>query len=112
MNLRIPPVIRRALRYLGTTVYKQYPTSGSISGSDTLIFENLETASVPWHAMRPTTSSDFIFFINGDMIEPAGVLIEQKDKDFYAKFIPNEIDYSGSVIDTSDEITVLGKFED
>jgi hypothetical protein len=85
---------------------KSFVHTGSFTNSSTSSF-NAITASAPTN-LTSTSENDFIFFINGMMIENDALTIEQKSATNLELRL--DTDSLGYILESSDEIIGFGKF--
>ena len=85
---------------------KSFVHTGSFTNSSTSSF-NAITASAPT-SLTSTSENDFIFFINGMMIENDALTIEQKSATNLELRL--DTDSLGYILESSDEIIGFGKF--
>ena len=99
--------------YIDGTDYENFQTylrkcfahTGSFVNSATSSFTAV-TASAP-SGITSTSENDFMFFINGQMIEHDGVSIQQTASTFLLKLDSSSVGYD---LENSDEVVAWGKF--
>jgi len=84
---------------------KCFPHTGSFVNQNTSSFTAV-SASAP-SGVEQTTENDFLFFINGQIIENDGLSIQQDGQNLLLKIDSDSIGYG---IDESDEVVGWGKF--
>jgi hypothetical protein len=84
---------------------KCFTHTGSFINSATSSFTAI-TASAP-SGITSTTENDFMFFINGQIVEHDGISIQQNSTSFLLKMDSNSIGYD---ISADDELIAWGKF--
>ena len=88
-----------------TYLRKSFVHTGSFINSSTSSFTAI-TASAPSN-LTSTSESDFIFFINGQMMEHNAIAIQQKASSFFVYVDNNNIGYD---LTNDDEVVAFGKF--
>ena len=88
-----------------TYLRKCFAHTGSFVNSATSSFTAV-TASAP-SGITSTSENDFMFFINGQMIEHDGVSIQQTASTFLLKLDSSSVGYD---LENSDEVVAWGKF--
>jgi hypothetical protein len=81
--------------------------TGSLGGDSIVWFRNRETASAP-AGLAPTSEDDFVFFVNGQLMEPDTYFINQIGIDFKLTISTGSL---GFALDGADEVVGWGKFE-
>ena len=88
-----------------TYMRKSFAHTGSFVGSSTASF-TAATASAP-SGLTSTSKEDFMFFLNGTIMENNSITIEQDDTSLLLKVNNDTIGYS---LENTDEIVAFGKF--
>jgi len=81
--------------------------TGSLGGDSIVWFRNAETSSAP-SGITATSENDFIFFVNGQLIESDTYFITQDGVDFKLTIATGSL---GFALDGIDEVVGWGKFE-
>ena len=84
---------------------KSFAHTGSFLSTSTSSFTSV-TASAP-STLTSTSEEDFMFFINGQMMEHDALTIQQSGSSFYLFINNNSIGYD---VTSTDEIVAWGKF--
>ena len=84
---------------------KSFAHTGSFVGSSTASF-TAATASAP-SGLTSTSKEDFMFFLNGTIMENNSITIEQDDTSLLLKVNNDTIGYN---LENTDEIVAFGKF--
>jgi len=88
-----------------TYLRKSFTHTGSFISTSTSSF-TAATASAP-SGYTATSEDDFMFFINGQMMEHDALTVQQSGSSFYLKINNNSIGYD---LESVDEIVAWGKF--
>lgn len=88
-----------------TYMRKSFAHTGSFVGSSTASF-TAATASAP-SGLTSTSKEDFMFFLNGTIMENNSITIEQDDTSLLLKVNNDTIGYN---LENTDEIVAFGKF--
>ncbi len=90
-----------------TYLRKSFAHTGSLLNTNTASF-TATTASAP-DGFTATTEDDFIFFLNGMIMEHDALTVQQSGSNFLSKIDTNAL---GHVLSADDEIVAWGKFND
>ena len=88
-------------------IRKNYSKTATVVSNNTASFHSVLTASAP-AGVNETTESDYLCFINGQVMEHDALSIQQSYGTFYVLVDPDSIGYN---LDSRDEVRAWGKFE-